>query len=200
MYHLIKIIFPLCLLVLLLNSCANNQHLAVKNGVSFDTLFVDVKYRTNIDSALKLEFDKGIANGFKRFNRTYGNRFVALQATEENPAELSFFIDSASIATKSAQTTAAVASAIGLALPVAMIAAEAPLFIFFWFVPKNHLFITESLYPELKKYPELPDKTINSYSSGGWFRSQEKNKIKSGKNLENVLFNSLRVVNNSMRP
>jgi len=137
----------------------------------------------------------GLEGALDNFNKITSKRFVAVNSP--SPKEPSYIIDihSVRIATKGEQTTAALVTALGLALPVLMITAEAPLFIAFWMNSSNRTYLTEYLSENIRRNSQNLN-TPKMYRNGGsWGRTRGENIIMEGHRFKLRMQSKLRYIN-----
>lgn len=141
-----------------------------QNPLKLDTLQIYFTTGDSIPKAVKAAFSTQMVDLIKYYNSWDRRKFVLLGATESNPDVLTIKLTGLKLVEKGEQAAATAVTLVGLALPIAMVASGAELFVGFAYFPK-----TKSLY-ELT----FPERITNNFSKTK-FRE-----VKTGSFLKNI--------------
>ncbi len=126
-------------LVLLLTSCV--PRLTLKRDVQFEKLNVCMEYVADTDSVYAVMLDSTVSAFIDQYNREH-HPFSLDGCGGNGDTTLNLQIRETELVTKKKQTLATVVTALGIALPIAMISSGSDFWVSFYYLPRNRTFVS----------------------------------------------------------
>lgn len=172
----------ICVCLLLLAGCAP-QPLQLSHS-QFETLNIRLELNPTIDPGVQAIFQEKV----DLFIEDYNSRYPVFHLTNndfQNEATLTIHIAENKLVSQNEQVLGVVASAVGLSLPFIMISAGSPIYVFFYYFPKDVSLTDVSLSDDINALPE--GFVQRNFFNSGFLRSYEKQVSKHGDKFSDFL-------------
>ena len=166
-----------------LTSCAVVPKFALQPDVEIETLSICVSYTEEVPVKVQENIDSTISVFVENFN-TEPHAFYLGPCEDYEKSALRIDINETHLVSKSAQWSSTILSLAGLTLPFIMIAADAPIYVFFYSFPNDVSLVDLSLSSDIGGSNMLLNrKVVNS----GYLMSEKRQILKHGVAFNNFL-------------
>lgn len=166
-----------------LTSCAVVPKLALQPDVEIETLSICVSYTEEVPLKVQENIDSTISVFVENFNAE-SHAFYLGSCEDSERSALRIDINETHLVSKSTQWSSTILSLAGLSLPFIMIAAEAPIYVFFYSFPNDVSLVDLSLSSDIGSPNVLLNrKVVNS----GYLMSEKRQILKHGIAFNNFL-------------
>lgn len=172
----------ICICLLLLAGCAP-QRLQLSHS-QFETLNIRLELNPNIDPGVQAVFQEKV----DYFIEDYNSRYPVFYLTNndfQNETTLTIHIAQNKLVSQNEQVIGVVASAVGLSLPFIMVSAGSPIYVFFYYFPKDVSQADVLLSDDINGIPE--GFVQRNFLNSGFLRSYEKQVSKHGDKFNDFL-------------
>ncbi len=153
---------PFYLLVAVVLVAACTPGLTLKKNAEFEKLNVCMEYMVDTDSSYATMLDSTVSAFINQYNRE-SHPFYLDGCSGSDEATLNLRIGETELVTEKKQTLATVVTAIGIALPIAMVASGSEFWVTFYYLPRNRTFVSIRLSDDIDaSKPEAQRRLIES--------------------------------------